>query len=134
MKIAKIFLTLLFPYFLFGQKDLSKDISAVVFLDSFVVTATKRGFDIVDFIDIVQKDASFFQAFQNLRSLEYHSTNDIQLFNTKGKIKALYHNKIKQNVMNNCRTMDLLEEEIRGNFFKRRKKRKHRYYTARMHD
>ena len=135
MKIIKIIIfVLLFPCLIFGQKGLSKDISAIVFLDSFVVTASKRGFDIADFIDIVQKDKSFLQAFHNLRFLEYTSTNDIQLFNREGKEKAHYYNKVQQHISNNCRAMNFLEEEVSGNFFKKKKQRTHRYYTARMHD
>ena len=127
-------LLLLFPTFLPAQeKGLGEDISAIVFLDSFVVTASKQGFDVADFIDIVQQDESFFLAFHNLRLQEYHSDNQLQFFDKKRKIKAAYTNRIHQKMDKRCRTMDILEEMIDGNFFKNKKKRSHRYYTARMH-
>lgn len=129
------FSLLLFPFLLQAQdEDLSKDIATIVYLDSFVVSATQQGFQVADFIDIVQADESFFSAFHNLRFQEYYSDNDIQLFNRKGKTKAAYQSRIHQEVEGNCRTMKVLAEEVVGNFFKNKKKRQHRYYTARMHE
>ncbi len=135
MKYILPFSFLLFPLLLQSQNDqLSKDIATIVYLDSFVVSATKQGFQVADFIDIVQADESFFSAFHNLRFQEYYSDNDIQLFNRKGKEQATYESRIHQEVVDNCRTMKVLKEEEGGNFFKNKKKRQHRYYTSRMHE
>ncbi len=135
MKYILLLILLLYPLFLQSQDDqLSKDIATIVYLDSFVVSATQQGFQVADFIDIVQADESFFSAFHNLRFQEYYSDNDIQLFNRKGEEQAIYESRIHQEVVGNCRTMKLLTEEVGGNFFKNKKKRQHRYYTARMHE
>ena len=135
MKYILLLIFLLTTLFLRAQDDqLSKDIATIVYLDSFVVSATQQGFQVADFIDIVQADESFFSAFHNLRFQAYYSDNNIQLFNRKGKEQAIYESRIHQEVVGDCRTMKILTEEIAGNFFKNKKKRKHRYYTARMHE
>ena len=112
--------------------SITSDISAIVFLDSFVVTASKQGFSVEDFIDIVQQDESFFRAFHNLRFTPHVADNRVTIFGKKQQIKAANHHQTQQFVTNNCRTMTYLSEDIQGKYFK--KKRKHRYYTAQMHE
>lgn len=135
MKIILILVTLLFQQAIYGQSpNVTKDISAVVFLDSFVVTATKRGFNVEDFIDIVQQDESFYQAFHNLRFQPHIANNKVEILNRKNVLKAANYHTIEQFVEKNCRTMKYLKEEIKGKFYKKKKIRKHKYYTARMHE
>jgi len=135
MKYFLLTVIVLFSNLLAAQdKNLSKDIAAIVFLDSFVVTASQQGFNVADFIDIVQKDESFFLAFHNLRLHDYYSDNEIAIYGKKKAVKAAYKNRIHQKVVDRCRTMDILEETITGNFFKNKRQRTHRYYTARMHE
>jgi len=100
-------------------------------LDSFVVTASKKGFDVEDFIEMVQTDESFYTAFQNIRSLSYHSDNDLKMFSKKGNVKASYLGTIHQTSDGKCRTMESLNPVIEGKYYKRKKIR---YYTAKMHD
>jgi len=116
------------------DKEISKDIAAIVFLDSFVVTASQQGFVVEDFIDIIQEDESFFQAFHNLRLQEHQASNSLQFFDRKRRQRASYDNLIHQQVVDKCRTMEVLEETIEGDFFTRKSARKHNYYTARMHE
>jgi len=135
MKITYSILFFLFAKTVFTQTpDLSRDISAIVFLDSFVVTASKKGFDTEDFIDIVQKDESFFRAFHNLRFIDHVADNQVEVFNKKGEIKAANYHQTKQMMEGKCRTMEYISEEIKGKYFKNKAKRKHRYYTTRLHD
>ena len=135
MKIILNSIILLFPIFSFAQNpSITKDISAVVFLDSFVVTATKQGFEVSDFIDIVQQDESLFRAFNNLRFAPHIADNKVKIFNKKQQLKVVNHHIVQQFVENNCRTMTYLSEDIKGKYFKNKKKRKHRYYTTRMHE
>lgn len=117
-----------------AQKDTSEyvPISAFIDLDSFVVTATRKGFDVEDFIELVRKDDSFFRAFHNLRFVDATFKNDIQLFDKKGKVKASYQSTSKQTSDGRCREMQNFEEQITGNYFKRKKK--YRYYTAQLYD
>lgn len=135
MKNTFILIIILLPIRFFAQSpSITQDISAIVFLDSFVVTASKKGFEVNDFIDIVQEDASFFHAFHNLRFTPHIATNEVEIFNKKQQLKAANYHKTQQLVTANCRTMRYLSEDIKGKYFKNKKKRKHRYYTARMHE
>ena len=108
------------------------DFGGIIILDSIVVSASKNSLDIQDFVDMVRRDESFYKAFNNIRTLSYSADNQITMFNKKGKIKAEYQSFTKQNYDGECRTMDILKEEVDGNFYK--KKRKYRYYTAKMFD
>ncbi len=104
----------------------------MIFLDSFVVTASRANFNTEEFIDMVRSDSSFFESFDNIRKLNYKAENKLTFVNKKGKQKASYTSTIQQYSDGDCRTMETLEEEINGNYYKR--KRKFRYYTARMFD
>jgi len=109
------------------------DFGGMIYLDSLVVSATRNGFDVEDFIRQVRTDESFYQAFDNLRALSYHSDNTIHFFDKKNRPKATYFSSIQQHSDGRCREMAIFEEVISGNFYKRKRKRKHRYYTAKMH-
>jgi len=117
-----------------AQQDSLTDISAFIYLDSFTVTASKKGFNKKDFIDLVRTDESFLRAFHNLRFISYNSTNTFTFYNKKGKEKASYADTINQEVIDNCRTMEFLTSKDMGNYFKRKKGRNYNYYTAEMHD
>ncbi|RMG87940.1 MAG: hypothetical protein D6714_01460 [Bacteroidetes bacterium] len=105
-------------------------VSAIVTLDSFVVTATRQGFDVNDFIRLVREDRSFYQAFRNLRSSAYLFDSQIFMYNKKGKEKASHVARNRQNFDGQCRTMDVLEEKVTGNYYRR--KGTHRYYTGQL--
>ena len=77
-----------------AQKDSLDDISALIYLDSFVVTASKQGFNTGDFIDMVRSDDSFLKAFHNLRFASYQSSNSFQYFDKKGSVNASYSDTI----------------------------------------
>jgi len=119
---------------LVAQNDTINDISAFIYLDSFVVVASKAGFNTTEFIDMVREDESFLEAFHNLRFTSYTSTNDFIYYNNKGKEKAQYMDTIYQRVEDNCRTMSFIETDDSGNYFKRRKDRDYNYFTSVMHD
>ena len=125
------------PGLTLGQSDsISHDFGGfggMIYLDSLIVSATRNGFDVQDFIERVRADESFYQAFDNLRTLSYHSDNSIHFFDKKGRPKATYHAIIQQHSDGRCRQMSFFEELSSGNFYKRKHKRKHRYYTAKMH-
>ncbi len=110
-----------------------KGVAAVVFLDSFVVTAKRQGFDPEEFIQYVLEDESFYRAFQNLRRVSYVADNKITLYNRKGKIKADYKSKTQQESDGRCRTMTTLEESFSGKFYKGKNK-EYQYYTAKLFD
>lgn len=102
-------------------------------LDSITVTASRTGFDVADFVEMVRNDKSFYQAFTNLRHHSYLFSNHIDIFDKKGKkIIAAYRSKARQNSDGDCRSMEEWDREVRGKFFKR--KDKHHYYTAKLYD
>jgi len=119
---------------LLAQKDSIEytPISAFITLDSFVVTATRKGFNVDDFIELVRKDDSFFRAFHNLRFVNVGFENDIKMYDKKGKIKASLVGLSKQKSDGKCRTMEHEAITTTGNFYK--KKKQYRYYTAKLYD
>ncbi len=125
-----VIVLLCFSNLLFAQEQ--ESIYSVVYLDSFVVTAARQGFDAEDFIRLVREDESFYKAFRNLRFLSYDSDNAIEIFDKSNAKIALYDAKTRQTAKGRCRTMEVLDEQIDGNYYKR--KRKPRYYTARMYE
>ncbi|MFK7776231.1 MAG: hypothetical protein AB8F94_29185 [Saprospiraceae bacterium] len=116
----------------FCQRDTIEFSTFSIQLDSLVVTATRKGFDVDDFIKMVQEDESFYKAFRNIRTMTYTSDNDLQMFSKKGKVKASLKNTIQQTSDGRCRTMEIINPFISGKYYKRKKKI--RYYTAKMHD
>jgi len=130
---------LFIPVLLSAQKDsttLSEinydDFGGVVLMDSIVVRASRTGFDVQDFIGMVQKDESFYKAFRNIRRLSYSAENEIRFYSKKRKQKARYFSTSTQHFQDDCRTMTFANESISGNYLKRKKKL--RYYTAKMYD
>ncbi len=127
--MKQILLLFLFP--IWAQAQVADSIATRIMLDTEVVVAAKKGFDVKKFIEIVQADSVFEQAFHRLRSVPYESTNEFHFFSRKGKEKASYESQVTQkSVGDGCVEMTLLSEKVTGNYYKRKKK--HRYYTAKM--
>ena len=115
------------------NKDTFKyDHSTFVILDSVVVKAQKRGFDVSDFIDMVKNDNSFYIAFKNLRFAGYDFYNDIVFYNKKNGIKASYKSLAHQDFNGRCRTMAIIRTDENKKFYKRNGKVK--YYTAKLYE
>lgn len=114
------------------DKNFYDDIMGVVFLDSVTVTATKGGFKVADFIQLVREDTSFYLAFRNLRRANYTSENQIKFYNSKLKLKASYDSQIRQYAWGNCRSMEVLREHVFGKLYDR--KQNYKFYTAIMFD
>ncbi len=100
-------------------------------LDSFVVTASKYGFDVQGFIKRVENDTTFYKAFKNLRILAYTSKNDIRILKEKGKEKATLLSTTRQHRKKGCRTMEVLNEKTTGPFYNHKKE--YNYYTAELY-
>lgn len=101
-------------------------------MDEVVIRAQSEGFDVAAFIKRVQNDTTFYKAFKSMRVVSYEATNDIRVLNSRGKVKSSYYSVTKQKAWNGCRTMKVLEEKVKGDFFK--KDREYRYYTAELYD
>jgi len=132
MRFKILFFLFLLTSITTAQTDTSSFSLYRIELDSLVVSATRSGFNVEDFVEMVRKDESFHEAFHNIRTLSYSSVNEIKMYDRKQREKATYYSTIQQISDGNCRTMETFNETVSGNFFKR--KRKIRYYTAKMHD
>ncbi|HQS23895.1 MAG TPA: hypothetical protein PLC18_03410 [Sediminibacterium sp.] len=70
-------------------------------------------------LEQIKEDTTFYKAFKNLRILGFSSYNDIQMKDKKGTVVASLSSKTRQNRTNGCRTMDILEERVTGDFYDR---------------
>lgn len=70
-------------------------------------------------LEQIKQDTTFYKAFKNLRILGFSSYNNIQMTDKQGKTIASLASKTRQNRVNGCRTMDVLEETVTGDFYDR---------------
>lgn len=112
------------------RKDTSV-FSQPIKMDDVVVSAVRKGFDVQGFIRRVKNDTTFYKAFRSLHIVSYSAVNDIRVYDKKAKIKASLYSKTRQSVSKGCRTMQVLEEKVTGDFYNR--KRQYNYYTAELY-
>lgn len=103
-------------------------------MDNVVISASRSGWDVKGFIKRVQEDTTFYKAFKSTRVVAFRATNDIKVYDKKGRVAASYYSKTRQNRVGDCRTMDVLEEQVKGNYYKNKKKKEHRYFTAELYE
>jgi len=134
-----LYLFLIFSFFFAPVYQVSAQVEidgfgGVINLDSITVTASRSGFNVADFVDLVRKDKSFYQAFTNLRHHTYEFSNHIEILDKNNQVTASYDSKARQNSDGDCRSMEEWDRAVKGKFFKNAKKRKHKYYTAKLYD
>jgi hypothetical protein len=83
------------------------------------------------FIERIKNDTSFYKAFRNLHVLEFNAINDIRMNNSDGVPKATLFSRTKQLRTKNCRSMQVLEETVTGDFYT--DDHNYNYYTAQMY-
>ena len=83
------------------------------------------------FINRIKNDTSFYKAFRNLHILGFTAINDIRMNDGDGKMKAGLHSTTKQIRSNNCRSMQILNEQVTGDIYD--ENREFNYYTAKMY-
>lgn len=124
-------LFLLSSYNSFAQVEDTSVFQYPIEMDAVVISAAKGGWDVQAFIKRIQKDTTFYKAFKSIRIIPFTAENDIEVYNKKGKIIASYFSRTKQHRKNNCRSMDVLVEDVTGDFYKKNKE--YRYYTAELY-
>lgn len=136
--LKKIFLILLIlPSCLAGPAATSQVLDtntyfAPILIDDIIIKSSDNGFDIKDFIERIKNDTTFYKAFRSMHLATYNAENDIRIFEKKGnKIKASLNSETKQIYRNGCRTMNVLEEKVTGDFYD--KKKAYNYYTAELY-
>jgi hypothetical protein len=117
---------------LYAQQPDSSIFSEPLQMDAVVIKAVRGGWNLNAFIRRVRTDTTFYKAFRNMRFVSYNAVNDIRVYDRKGKVSASLFSKTRQTFSGGCRTMQVLDEKVSGNFFKR--KHKYRYYTAELYD
>lgn len=131
MKKYLLFLCLFFSRFAFSQNEDSLDnvrLSQMIQLSEVVI---RNNLDISSFIKRVKYDTTFYKAFRNLRVLNFTSLNDIRMKDKKGEVKASLQSKTRQRVAGGCRTMEVLNETVTGDFYE--KDGDYNYYTAELY-
>jgi hypothetical protein len=91
----------------------------------------RNNFDYRKVLKIIQEDTTFYKAFKNLRIIGYTSFNNIQMLDKKGKVQASLNSKTRQTRANGCRTMEVLQEQVTGDFYDR--KGGYNYNTAELY-
>ena len=132
-KIRQIFVTALLMLWAtngFSQNEDSLYLPGIITLDSFILIEVRDGFNVEDFIAFTQRDSSFYEAFRNLRRINYNSATTVRMFDEEHLNVASYSNRTYQHLDKNCRWMEFPFEVSNGNFFD--KKKEMEYYTARV--
>ena len=126
-----VFLALLGSLNVAAQEDTS-DVEAVRRMVSLSEVVVRSDLNVPRFLQRIKNDSSYYKAFKNLHILGYTAMNYIQLRDKKGRTKAKLESKTRQHVANGCRTMEILDEKITGDFYNRKKE--YNYYTAELYD
>jgi hypothetical protein len=100
-------------------------------MDEVVIKEARGGWDVQGFIRRVQNDTTFYKAFKSMRVVSYTANNDIRVYNKKSKVQASLNSTTRQNAAKGCRSMDVLNEKVTGDFYKKNKD--YRYYTAELY-
>lgn len=126
----------LFPFLLllsfqsFAQEDSLENerLAKMINLSEVIV---RSNINVAKFMQRVKEDTSFYKAFKNLHVIGFTSLNDIRITDKKGNQKAGMQSKTRQNRVENCRTMEVLEETTQGDFYD--KSKNYNYYTAELY-
>jgi len=113
----------------------AQDPADTVFTGKKVITLSAvvvdKNLDVPGFINKIKNDSSYYKAFRNLHIIGFTALNDIRMLDKKGGLNASLNSKTKQVRNNNCRTMQVLEETVTGDFYTKNKQ--YNYYTAQMY-
>lgn len=101
----------------------SQDTSVVIDAHRFTLAevVVRNNFDYRAVLAQIKEDTTFYKSFRNLRIVGFTSYNDIKMLDKKGAITASLFSKTRQNHMDGCRTMDVLEEIVTGDFYDAKK-------------
>jgi hypothetical protein len=109
----------------------TSDVEAVRRTVQLSEVVVRSDLNIPRFLQRIKNDSSYHKAFKNLHILGYTSLNFIQMRDKKGRVQASLDSKTRQNRDGNCRTMDVLNEKVTGDFYD--KNGELNYYTAELY-
>ncbi|MCC6186968.1 MAG: hypothetical protein IT256_07445 [Chitinophagaceae bacterium] len=128
----KLILILTFSLFRIGNsvaQAVDTNIMGMQFtMDEVVIKSAKNGWDLAGFIRRMKEDTTFYKAFLGLRILPYTSDNDIFFYDNKDNIIAQLENRTVQTMNANCRSVAVVNEKVKGNYYDRKKEP--RFFTA----
>lgn len=107
-------------------------LDSIVTLDSAMVQATKAGFSVADFIQLVKDDTSFYYAFKNLHYYPYEITGNLNVVDKSNNDYATLSRQAMQLVSNRKKWIVITDEEVKGKIYKRNGN--YNYYTAELFD
>jgi hypothetical protein len=87
--------------------------------------------NVAKFMERVRTDTTFYKAFRSLHLVGFTSLNDIRMRNRKNKVIASLQSRTIQHRNKNCRSMEIAEEKVTGNFYNDDKE--YNYYTAELY-
>jgi hypothetical protein len=104
---------------MFAVRVSAQDTTVIIDEKRFTLSevVVRNNFDYKTLLSQIREDTTFYKAFRNLRILGFTSYNDIRMVDKKGGTKASLFSKTRQNRVNGCRTMDVLEEKTFGDFY-----------------
>ncbi|MBL7760575.1 MAG: hypothetical protein JNK08_07755 [Sediminibacterium sp.] len=110
-------------FLLAGTKIMAQDTTVIIDEKRFTLAevVVRNNFDYKALLERIKEDTTFYKAFRNLRILGFTSFNDIKMLDKKGSVKASLYSKTRQNRHHGCRTMDVLEEQVTGDFYDSKK-------------
>lgn len=107
------------------------DVEAVQRMVSLSEVVVRSDLDVPRFLKRIKNDTSYYKAFKNLHVLGFTALNFIQMSDKRGRPKATLQSKTRQNRIGDCRTMDVLEENVSGDFYDGTGD--FNYYTAKLY-
>jgi hypothetical protein len=118
---------------LISFRSFSQDTTVIIDEHRFTLAevVVRNNFNYRTLLTQIQDDTTFYKAFRNLRVLGFSSYNDIKMLDKKGAVKASLFSKTRQNRIDGCRTMDVLEENSTGDFYD--KKKEYNYLTPELY-
>jgi hypothetical protein len=132
-RMKQIFMPVFFIFI--GVHADAQEPTDTVFAGKKVITLSgvvvDRNLNVPGFINKIKNDSSYYKAFRNLRIIGFTAFNDIRMLDKNGGLNASLFSKTKQVRQNNCRSMQVLEETVSGDFYTADKQ--YNYYTAQMY-
>lgn len=127
MKYCLVFLCIL------STRSIAQDTTVIIDKHRFTLAevVVRNHFDYKALLAQIKEDTTFYKAFRNLRVLGFTSYNDIKMLDKKEAVKASLFSKSRQNYSEGCRTMDVLEETVTGDFYD--SKKNYNYMTPELY-
>jgi hypothetical protein len=79
----------------------------------------RSGMDYQSLLKRIKDDTTFYKAFRNMHMVSFTAYNSVRMLDKKGNLKASWNSKSMQKRRNHCRTTEILEQQVKGDYFNR---------------